>query len=146
MEEHSERRIAMTKRLKVISSIMAVFLILTTLTLVASASWYGSTMNWSANLNSEFRTKTRYFDGNHIGWEATCSTADGSNGYYKISLYRQGALFDKKVSSTGWLPTNGFGKHDFWNSGGPGNYYFVLERNGYKTRITSNDVKMFSWD
>ena len=139
----------MKKRL--LSVIVAVCLLAvmgTAFTTTASASWYQSyykIANTSSWRDATYKSQTRYFDGNNIGFEVTSSNTGcygNGDGYYRIELWRASKI-PVKVR-TGYVKASGFSKCDFWSINKPGDYYFLICPEEYKN-VEGTNFKMFSW-
>lgn len=104
---------------------------------VAPYSWYGSTMN----LVSTAFTASRYFDGSSLGIEMTCTSS--MDGTFTVTLYKVANGQNVSMGSA-YFKRIGFTKAT-WQGVGSGTYFFGFSKTFDGTRVSSSDVKMYSW-
>lgn len=100
-------------------------------------SWYGTSMT----LLTKTQTGQKYYDGNNIGIEMTCSSTTA--GTFVVSLYRTSGTSAQFLGSANFK-RQGFTKAT-WNGVGPGRYYFTFSKPNDGTIVRSYDVATYSW-
>lgn len=110
---------------------------------VGAQSWYGSSLYLSA---TSYSGQKRYYDGNNVGIEMTCSAAGGSacDSYFSVELHRKNSLLEDTYIGSAPFKRNGFSKAT-WSNVGSGNYFFKFVKCSDSQSISSNDVAMYSW-
>ncbi|WP_346890461.1 hypothetical protein [Clostridium sp. UBA1056] len=113
-----------------ISGVLSVFL-----TISAYAAG-GENYSISWNFNSTLTGQTRSFSGNSIKLTGTSSSQ--STGNFNVTLYRNGAFSDTKIS-TNVLPKNGTSTVS-WGNVGSGKYYLYMAHSPYDFYINGTGV------
>lgn len=101
----------------------------------SACSWYGCSKTFS----EATKLGPYYFDGSSVGIEMTCSSSAG--GSFTVTLYRGSSSGTRVGSAT--FSKKGFTKAT-WSNVGSGSYYFWISGIG-TSRITANDIAMYSW-
>lgn len=102
----------------------------------AVCSWHA----WQLSLtNKKVSSPSKYFDGNNIGLEMTCSSSISGTICVECIPEEGGSL------GVRYYPYKGF-KKNTWKSNGSGQYHFCFYKSGNDvSTVTSSDVAMYSW-
>lgn len=105
-------------------------------------SWYGSELQFV----TELAGTPRWYDGNSIGIEMTCSaiTEGQLDTHFSVELWRGENTSNGTYIGSAALWRNGFSRAE-WTNVGSGQYFFRFVKANDGIWVTSNDVAMFSW-
>lgn len=136
-----------TTAISIVMAVVMMVLGFTTVSMKASASWYGWT---HATFSAKLVGQERYYDGNSVGinWgESTHNSApthfNNSNGF-NITLQKKGAFGTWTSLATKNFPRSGGGTAK-WESVGSGTYRFVFSKGTDGVTVYMEDVEMYSW-